>query len=83
MSSESVSRRRHRRVVALSAQDRERLERGESLEAQQRVDALTARSGGVLPETGAADCDAVWGDAATRGQDANDARLLGDVPPHW
>ena len=64
--------RRRRRVVALSAADRERVARGELPEAaeaearRRRVDALTdarSRSGG---------------DAH-----ANDARLLRDVPPHW
>ena len=63
---------RRRRVVALSAADRERVARGELPEAaeeearRRRVDALTdarSRSGG---------------DAH-----ANDARLLRDVPPHW
>lgn len=64
--------RRRRRVVALSAADRERVARGELPEAaaeearRRRVDALTdARS---RPD----------GDAR-----ANDARLLRDVPPHW
>ena len=72
--SESVSGAppRRRRVVALSAADRERVARGELPEAaeaearRRRVDALTdarSRSGG---------------DAH-----ANDARLLRDVPPHW
>ena len=63
---------RRRRVVALSAADRERVERGETPEAvaegerRRRVDALTdARS--------RADGD----------ERANDARLLRDVPPHW
>ena len=63
---------RHRRVVALSAADRERVARGELPEAaeeearRRRVDALTdarSRSGGD--------------------ERANDARLLRDVPPHW
>ena len=64
--------RRRRRVVALSAADRERVARGELPEAaaeearRRRVDALTdARS---RPD----------GDAR-----ANDSRLLRDVPPHW
>ena len=64
--------RRRRRVVALSAADRERVARGELPEAaeeearRRRVDALTdARS---RPD----------GD-----ERANDARLLRDVPPHW
>ena len=63
---------RRRRVVALSAADRERVARGELPEAaeeearRRRVDALTdARS---RPD----------GDAR-----ANDSRLLRDVPPHW
>lgn len=63
---------RRRRVVALSAVDRERVARGELPEAaeeearRRRVDALTdARS--------RADGD----------ERANDARLLRDVPPHW
>ncbi len=65
-------RRRRRRVVALSAADRERVARGELPEAaeeearRRRVDALTdarSRSGGD--------------------ERANDARLLRDVPPHW
>ena len=68
----AVPSRRRRRVVALSAADRERVARGEPPEAvaegerRRRVDALTdARS---RPD----------GDAR-----ANDARLLRDVPPHW
>ena len=68
----AVPSRRRRRVVALSAADRERVARGEPPEAvaegerRRRVDALTdARS---RPD----------GD-----ERANDARLLRDVPPHW
>ncbi|QPL06472.1 transcriptional regulator [Actinomyces respiraculi] len=66
-------RRRHRRVVALSATDRERVARGELPEAEAEVerrrglDALTqarARPDGA-------------------GEQANDARLLAEVPPHW
>ena len=68
----AVPSRRRRRVVALSAADRERVARVEPPEAvaererRRRVDALTdARS--------RADGD----------ERANDARLLRDVPPHW
>ncbi|WP_244963299.1 transcriptional regulator [Actinomyces trachealis] len=70
---------RRRRVVALSAQDAERVSRGEltqeQAEGQRRrgLDALTeahARGGGVL---GGGDGD----------EHANDARLLAEVPPHW
>lgn len=72
--------RRHRRVIALSAQDAERVAQGlEPLEvAEERrrrsVDALTdalSRDGGVL------------GRDSSASEHANDARLLGDVPPHW
>ncbi|MCL3789820.1 transcriptional regulator [Actinomyces sp. 186855] len=65
--------RERRRVVALSAADRERVARGELPEAQAEVerrrgvDALTqarARQDGA-------------------GERANDARLLAEVPPHW
>ena len=63
---------RRRRVVALSAVDRERVARGELPEAaeeearRRHVDALTdarSRPGGD--------------------EHANDAQLLRDVPPHW
>ncbi len=73
-------RRRHRRVVALSAQDEERVAQGleplEAAEARRRrsVDALTdvlSRERGVL------------GRDSSASEHANDARLLGDVPPHW
>lgn len=66
-------RRRHRRVVALSAADRERVARGELPEAEAEVarrrdlDALTQAR--ARPD-GAGDQD-------------NDARLLAEVPPHW
>ena len=66
--------RRRRRVVALSARDRERVSRGESPEDLARADyehdALTGTGEGVdAPETG--------------GAGTNDARLKRDVPPHW
>ena len=66
--------RRRRRVVALSARDRERVARGEDPEDLARADyehdALTGTGDGlVVPETGG---------AAT-----NDARLRRDIPPHW
>ena len=68
-----------RRVVALSPQDRARVARGESPEAdaeterRRSLDALAdarAREGGV---SGRRDGD----------ESANDAQLLRDVPPHW
>ena len=65
--------RRHRRVIALSALDAARVAQGlEPLEvAEERrrrsVDALT---------------DALGRDSSAS-EHANDARLLGDVPPHW
>ena len=66
--------RRRRRVVALSAQDRERVARGEEPEDLARADyehdALTGtREGLNAPETG--------------GAGTNDARLRRDIPPHW
>ena len=66
--------RRRRRVVALSARDRERVARGEDPEDLARADyehdALTGTGEGLdVPETGG---------AAT-----NDARLRRDIPPHW
>lgn len=72
--------RGHRRVVALSAQDSERVAQGlEPLEVaedrrRQSTDALTdalSRDGGV---------DARRSPAS---EHANDVRLLSDVPPHW
>lgn len=69
----AAERRRHRRVVALSPLDRDRVARGlptlEEAEAlrRQQTDALTqARE---RPDGG--------------GEHDNDARLLADVPPHW
>ena len=70
--------------MALSPQDRARVARGErpeaDAEAQRRrgLDALTdvlGRQGGALASAGDADA----GDA----EEANDARLLREVPPHW
>ena len=66
--------RRRRRVVALSARDRERVARGEDPEDLARADyehdALSGAAGGLdAPETG--------------GAGSNDARLRLDVPPHW
>ena len=66
--------RRRRRVVALSARDRERVARGEDPEDLARADyehdALTGTGEGVdAPETG--------------GAGTNDARLRRDIPPHW
>jgi len=70
--------------VALSPQDRARVARGErpeaDAEAQRRrgLDALTdalGRQGGALASAG----DAGAGDA----EEANDGRLLREVPPHW
>ena len=68
-----------RRVVALSPQDRARVARGESPEAdaeterRRSLDTLAdarAREGGV---SGRRDGE----------ESANDAQLLRDVPPHW
>lgn len=65
--------------MALSPQDRARVARGErpeaDAEAQRRrgLDALTdvlGRQGGALASAGDA-------------EEANDARLLREVPPHW
>ena len=66
--------RRRRRVVALSARDRERVARGEDPEDLARADyehdALSGAGGGLdTPEPG--------------GSGSNDARLKRDVPPHW
>ena len=66
--------RRRRRVVALSARDRERVARGEDPEDLARADyehdALTGAGEGLdAPETG--------------GAGTNDARLRRDIPPHW
>ena len=66
--------RRRRRVVALSARDRERVARGEDPEDLARAayehDALPGTGEGVdAPETG--------------GAGTNDARLRRDIPPHW
>ncbi|MCK6211101.1 hypothetical protein KZX45_11155 [Georgenia sp. EYE_87] len=63
-------RRRHRRVVALSEVDRRRLESGDIADP---VDALHAPDTGPLVVSG----------EPGRGEGANDARLLRDVPPHW
>lgn len=75
--------------MALSPQDRARVARGErpeaDAEAQRRrgLDALTdalGRQGGALASAG----DAGAGDAgAGDAEEANDARLLREVPPHW
>ena len=66
--------RHRRRVVVLSAQDQERVSRGESPEDLARADyehdALSGGGGGLdTPQTG--------------GAGSNDARLKRDVPPHW
>lgn len=77
---DSVAGRRHRRVVTLSVQDTERVAQGlepiEVAEDRRRrsIDALSdarSREGGVL------------GRDSSASDHANDARLLGDVPPHW
>ena len=71
---ERGSTRRRRRVVALSARDRERVARGESPEGLARADyehdALSSPAEGL---------DA----PAPGGAGSNDARLRRDVPPHW
>ena len=71
---ERGSTRRRRRVVALSARDRARVERGESPEDLARADyehdALNGPAEGL---------DA----PAPGGTGSNDARLRRDVPPHW
>ena len=66
--------RRHRRVVALSPRDQERVARGESPEDLARADyehdALSGPAEGL--------------DATVPGSTgSNDARLRRDVPPHW
>ena len=66
--------RRRRRVVALSARDRARVERGESPEDLARADyehdALSGPGEGLdTPAPG--------------GAGSNDARLRRDIPPHW
>ena len=79
--------RGRRRVVALSAQDRERVARGElprDIPATAAgADVPTPPGSEALPERGAGDSDAAWGDRGVRGDHANDGRLLRDVPPHW
>ena len=66
--------RRRRRVVALSARDRERVARGEDPEDLARADyehdALSGPGEGL---------DA----PAPGGAGSNDARLRRDIPPHW
>lgn len=63
-------RKRHRRVVALSDVDRRRLAAGEISDP---VEALhSGDAGQVRPSS-----------EPQQGEDANDARLLRDVPPHW
>ena len=70
--------RRRRRVVALSALDQRRVERGGRPEDLARADyerdALAAAGG--HDEGGAAG-------GAPPGAGSNDRRLLSDVPPHW
>ena len=66
--------RARRRVIALSARDRARVERGESPEDLARADyehdALSGPGEGLdTPAPG--------------GAGSNDARLRRDVPPHW
>ncbi|WP_205739799.1 hypothetical protein [Georgenia sp. SYP-B2076] len=65
-------RRRHRRVVALSAVDRERLASGEL------ASEVAALHQGDAPPVRPAP-----GPAPGQGGDANDERLRRDVPPHW
>lgn len=76
--------RRHRRAVAYSPQDRERVRRGEptleeaEVERRRRLDALSdaqSRSSEALGEA--------LGETSGAGESGNDARLLRDVPPHW
>ncbi|SPT54230.1 Uncharacterised protein [Actinomyces bovis] len=78
--------RRRRRVVALSPQDAELVSRGEPTQEQAEerrrrgLDALAEaqeRGGGVLGEDGSG------ANGWAHGQQANDARLLAEVPPHW
>lgn len=79
--------RRRRRVVVLSPQDRERVARGDEprdlMPTAAGADALTPIGSESLPERGLSDSDVAWGDRGASGEHANDARLLGDVPPHW
>lgn len=63
-------RKRHRRVVALSEVDRRRLAAGELSDP---VDALHTGDAGPVRLSS----------EPQRGEGANDARLLRDVPPHW
>lgn len=68
------TRRRRRRVVALSPRDRERVARGQNPEDLARADyehdALSGPAEGLdAPSPG--------------GAGSNDARLRRDVPPHW
>jgi hypothetical protein len=66
----SGRRRRHRRVVALSEVDRQRLAAGEltnEVEALHQGDAPAARPS----------------PSSEQSAGENDARLLRDVPPHW
>ncbi len=63
-------RKRHRRVVALSEVDRRRLAAGELSDP---VEALHTGDAGPVRLSA----------EPQRGEGANDARLLRDVPPHW
>lgn len=73
MSAPDLPRRRHRRVVALSAADQAQVDRGELPEAEAEV--ARRRQLDALTEARA------HADGAQ--ERANDARLLAEVPPHW
>ncbi|WP_243118316.1 hypothetical protein [Actinomyces wuliandei] len=92
MSVSSGGRRRHRRVVVLSSRDRDRVARGEVPEDLAQAGSTTGalRSAAACGETGPGSAydssgGAGWADGVVRAgdADANDARLLRDVPPHW
>lgn len=72
----AVARSGRRRVVALSIQDRERVERGELPEAEAEFQRRRERD--ALTEAQEREED-----DRTAGSASNDARLLADVPPHW
>ena len=71
--------RRRRRVVALSDSDRRRVERGQLPEDR----AEQERRRGLDALTDARSREDLGGGSDDRAECGNDARLLGDVPPHW
>lgn len=72
-----MTRRRHRRVIALSEADRRAL-RSQASEGP-GVQGPAAEPESVIPREPAGDSAPAWGDEP----DDNDRRLIEDVPPHW